>query len=36
VFLAMRSDKDVTIWPKVANWPAPLRAELKAWQKDTD
>jgi len=36
VFLARRSDKDVTVWPKVASWPAPLRAELKTWQKETD
>jgi hypothetical protein len=33
VFLAMRSDKDVTTWPKLASWPAPLRDEFKSWQK---
>ena len=33
VFLAMRSDKDVTTWPRAASWPAPLRAELRAWEK---
>jgi hypothetical protein len=33
VFAAMRSDKDVTTWPKAASWPAPLRAELQAWEK---
>jgi hypothetical protein len=33
VFLAMRSEKDVTTWPKLANWPARLRDEFKAWQK---
>ena len=33
VFLAMRSGKELTTWPKAAGWPAPLRAELKAWEK---
>jgi hypothetical protein len=33
VFLAMRSDKDMTAWPKAASWPAAVREELKAWQK---
>ena len=33
VFLAMRSDKDLTTWPKAASWPAPLRTELRAWEK---
>jgi len=33
VFLAMRSDKHLTTWPAAARWPAPLRDELKSWQK---
>jgi hypothetical protein len=33
VFLAMRSGKDVNVWPPLARWPEPLRAELKSWQK---
>jgi hypothetical protein len=36
VFLAMRSDKAVTTWPKAANWPAALRAALKSWQTVND
>jgi hypothetical protein len=33
VFLAMRSGKDVNIWPPLARWPEPLRGELSSWQK---
>ena len=33
VFLAMRSGKDVSVWPPLGRWPEPLRAELKSWQK---
>jgi hypothetical protein len=33
VFLAMRSGKDVNIWPPLGRWPEPLREELKSWQK---
>jgi hypothetical protein len=33
VFLAMRSGKDVNIWPPLGRWPEPLRGELKSWQK---
>lgn len=33
VFVAVRSDKDVTVFPKLETWPAPARDELKAWQK---
>ncbi len=36
VFLAMRSDKAVTTWPKAANWPAAMRAALKSWQTAND
>lgn len=36
VFLAMRSDKAVTTWPKAAGWPAALRATLKSWQTRND
>lgn len=32
IFLAMRSEKTVTAWPKAATWPAAVRAELKSWQ----
>lgn len=33
VFLAMRSEDNVKTWPKAANWPAPARAALDAWDK---
>jgi hypothetical protein len=33
VFLAMRSGKEMNIWPPLGRWPEPLRAELKSWQK---
>jgi len=33
VFLAMRSGKDVNIWPPLGRWPEPLRGDLKSWQK---
>jgi hypothetical protein len=33
VFLAMRSGKEMNIWPPLARWPEPLRGELKSWQK---
>ena len=36
VFLAMRSEKVVTAWPKATTWPAAVRAELKAWQAVSD
>lgn len=33
VFLAMKQGSRVTTWPDAGRWPAPLRDELKAWQK---
>ena len=33
VFLAMRSSKEMNIWPPLGRWPEPLRDELKSWQK---
>jgi hypothetical protein len=33
VFLAMRSRQQVTTWPAINRWPAPLRAEYEAWRK---
>jgi hypothetical protein len=33
VFLAMRSGKEMNIWPPLARWPEPLREEFKSWQK---
>ncbi len=33
VFLAMRSGKEMNVWPPLGRWPEPLRAELKSWQK---
>ena len=32
VFLAMRSGKEMNIWPPLGRWPELLRAELKSWQ----
>ncbi|MGZ5924468.1 MAG: hypothetical protein ACXWK2_07845 [Rhizomicrobium sp.] len=33
VFLAMRSGKEMNIWPPLGRWPELLRGELKSWQK---
>jgi hypothetical protein len=33
VFLAMRRSRQVTTWPAIDRWPAPLREEYEAWRK---
>lgn len=32
VFLAMRSDRKLTIWPALAKWSAPARQHFEAWR----
>ena len=34
VFLAMRHNAQMTVWPDLSRWPEALRAALKAWRGD--